>query len=330
MRTTLKRGIGRGAAVNGNGYKAVYPPGVLTPMRRYRVPPPPPSRTTRDDIVWLFRWTLAAILMVALGLAGGVYLYTNQTLQAFAPHSAATKKAQKYLAPKVPSASQPAVGLLIGYDKRKGADAAIDDGSRSDTIMLIRADPQLKAVSLFSFPRDLVVPIHCPNQPLVSDRINSAWSRCGPQGTIATVEAVTGLHPNYLVTVDFHGFKLLVNRLGGVYTDVDHRYLNTQSGPSGYARIDLQPVYQKLDGQEALDFVRFRHTDSDLYRLARQQLFVTALRERIASGFSIFRVLKIVGALKGNVEIVQGGGGPVPANTALSWLKFAHGVPSVT
>ena len=64
--------------------------------------------------------------------------------------------------------------------------------------------------------------------------------------------------------------------------DVDRRYLNDQSGPYGYATINLQPGYQKLGGYQALDFVRFRHTDCDLYRNARQQLFVRALKEQIA------------------------------------------------
>jgi len=67
-----------------------------------------------------------------------------------------------------------------------------------------------------------------------------------------------------LITVNFHGFKLLVNKLNGVYVDVDRRYLNTQGGPSGFATINLQPGYQQLDGQQALDFVRYRHTDSDI------------------------------------------------------------------
>ena len=137
-----------------------------------------------------------------------------------------------------------------------------------------------------------------------------------------------GDHADYLVTLDFHGFKLIVNKLHGVYMNVDHRYLNTVGGPSGYAKIDLQPGYQKLDGQQALDFVRFRHTDSDLYRLARQQLFVTALRDRIACGSDLRHVLKIVGALKGNLEIAQGGGGAVPADIALSYLQFAHSLSS--
>ena len=86
------------------------------------------------------------------------------------------------------------------------------------------------------------------------------------------MEKLTGIPVNYLVTVNFHGFKLIVNKLHGVYMQVDHRYINTVGGPSGYAKINLEPGYQRLDGQQALDFVRFRHTDSDLYRLARQQL----------------------------------------------------------
>ena len=68
--------------------------------------------------------------------------------------------------------------------------------------------------------------------------------------------------------------------VGAVWVDVDHRYFNDNSGYDRYATIDLQPGYQKLSGRQALDYVRFRHTDSDLHRNARQQDFVGALRAR--------------------------------------------------
>jgi hypothetical protein len=74
--------------------------------------------------------------------------------------------------------------------------------------------------------------------------------------------------------------------------------------------------------------VRYRHVDSDLYRLARQQLFVTALRDRLGSG-SFLNAFKVVGALKGNLEIARGGGGgALSTETILSYLKFAHGLSS--
>jgi len=304
VRTTLKRGIGRGAGVNGNGH-GVFPPSAIEPMLRYQQPDPP-RRSTRQLIATAFEWILVAILVVAAGLAGGLYLYAHQTLNALAPHSTAVKKATKYLH-TVP-ASQPATALLIGYDARAGVDSFGASGSRSDTVMLVRADPQQNTLSLFSFPRDLVVPIYCKDQSTVytTDRINTAFTTCGPTGTLNTVEALTGIDVNYLITIDFHGFKLLVNRLHGIYMDVDHRYLNTVGGPGGYAKINLEPGYQLLDGQQALDYVRFRHTDSDLYRNARQQLFLDALKDRLATSVSIFSIPKLIGALKGNVEIGSG------------------------
>jgi LCP family protein required for cell wall assembly len=324
MRTTLKRGMGRAATLNGNG-RAVLPPAVLEPMRRYRQPPPP-GRSTAGLIGKVFGWIVLAILVVASGLAGGLYLYGHESLSAVAPHSEGVKRAIKNLA-EVPPATEPATALVIGYDTRKGADAAAGQDSRSDTVMLLRADPQQDTLSILSFPRDLDVPIYCddPNVAVVTDRINSAWSRCGVRGTLNTVQKLTGVPINYLITVDFHGFKLLVNKLGGVYMDVDHRYLNTQSGPSGYATINLEPGYQKLDGQEALDFVRYRHTDSDLYRLARQQLFLEALKDRVSSGVSITDIPGLLGALKKNVEIGRGGSNGAPTMSEVqSYVGLAY------
>ncbi len=310
MRTTLKRGMGRAATLNGNG-RAVLPPPVLEPMRRYQ-PPPPPPRSTGRVIGKVFGWIVLALLVVGSGLAGGLYLYGHETLSALGPRSAPVKRAQKDLQ-VVPPPSQAATALIVGYDQRAGASGFKGKDSRSDTLILIRADPQQDTLSVLSFPRDLDVPIYCNmTSAYTTDRINAAWSDCGPQGTLDTVQKLTGIPVNYLITLDFHGFKLIVNKLHGVYMNVDHRYINTQSGPSGYATINLEPGYQKLDGQKALDFVRFRHTDSDLYRNARQQLFLEALKDRLASSLSLFQLPQLIGAVKHSVEIAGGGGNGAP------------------
>jgi LCP family protein required for cell wall assembly len=328
MRTTLKRGMGRAATLNGNG-RAVLPPPVLEAMHRYRQPEPP-RRSTGRTLVRVFGWIVLALVVVASGLAGGLYLYGHETLSAIGAHTKGAIAASKDKNLQViASPSQPATALIVGYDARKGADASSAKDSRSDTIMLVRADPTNNTLSLMSFPRDLQVPIYCRGSdvPLRTDRINAAWATCGQQGTLDTVAHLTNLPINYLITINFHGFKLLVNKLHGVYVDVDHRYLNTVGGPGGYAKIDLEPGYQKLDGQQALDFVRFRHTDSDLYRLARQQLFLEALKDRLASSFKLLEIPQIIGAVKGSVEVVKPGAGAPSVGEIQSYAGLGYRLP---
>ena len=110
--------------------------------------------------------------------------------------------------------------------------------------------------------------------------------------------------------------------------DVDRRYYNNQGGPSGYAKINLQPGYQRLTGLRALDFVRFRHTDSDIYRNARQQQFVRAFKNQIDSAFSLTRLPQVIKIVTSNVEVGQGGGKNVSAKTVLSYGLLAYSLPS--
>ena len=83
--------MGRAATLNGNG-RAVLPPSVLEPMRRY-VQPPPTTRSTARLIGKIFGWIMLAVLVVASGLAGGLYLYGHESLNAIAPHSVQVKRA---------------------------------------------------------------------------------------------------------------------------------------------------------------------------------------------------------------------------------------------
>jgi LCP family protein required for cell wall assembly len=182
---------------------------------------------------------------------------------------------------------------------------------------------------MLSFPRDLLADIKCPSKgDLGLNKINAAYSFCGAAGSLATVKALTGLPINYLVTVDFRGFKKIVNILGGVWVDVDRRYFNNQGGPYGYAKINLQPGYQRLTGGAALDFVRFRHTDSDIYRVARQQLFVQAMKEQFKSNFSVDEIPQLVGAVQDNVQIAVGTGKHLSIGLLAGYADFARGLPS--
>lgn len=322
MRTTLKRGIGRGATLNGDG-RVVLPPGPLTRVTKYRQPLPP--RPTGLRLVGrILLWLVALLVMVAGGLAGGAYLFFHESIAAIRAHSEGTRVAQNDLA-DVPPPDKAAIALVVGYDRRAGDAAA--DPSRSDTVMLLRADPQLKAVSMLSFPRDMVVDIHCPGRATYQDRINAAYSSCGVRGTLATVKALIGLPVNYLITVNFDGFRRIVDNLDGVWIDVDRRYLNTNEGRyETFAEINLWPGYQRLRGWQALDYARYRHTDSDLFRVIRQQQVVTSLKHQVHANFDVGSVPKIIDAIRKNVEVGTKGG-DLHGKTVYSYGKFLYNLP---
>ena len=220
MKTTLKRGMGRAAPFNGNG-RAVFPPGVRTPMT-----PVPAARAgaaralgARPDGRRCGRSSSRSSSRA--GRPARAYLRAHRFVAAVAPKTKQDKAAANRLDVAVPG--QPTTALVIGTDKRRGPEAEVT--GRSDTLMLVRADPQTDSISLLSFPRDLLVNIKCPGHFDHVDRINAAFSECGSLGSLLTVRALTGLPINYFITVNFRGFLQLVNNLGGVWVDVDRRYL---------------------------------------------------------------------------------------------------------
>jgi LCP family protein required for cell wall assembly len=321
MKTTLKRAVGR-AASNGAG---VLPRAPVTPVTRYG----PPRRSPLRVVAKVLGWILTLGLVTAAGVLGGVWLYFEHGFAATAPSTPEERAAQDAL-DTVPSADQPAVAMVIGYDKRYGEERG--NAQRSDTIMLIRADPRARTISLLSFPRDLRVELPpCKGFAPRVGRINEAFTDCGPRGTIETVRKLAGIPINYFVTVDFRAFIQIVNDLGGIYVDVDRRYFNDNSDlPPGqrYATINLRSGYQRLNGDDALAFVRYRHTDSDLYRNARQQEFVKAVKQQVSGLSAAWKLRGIVNAITSNVTVGSGGGKELDLETVLSYAKLAYELPS--
>jgi LCP family protein required for cell wall assembly len=327
MKTTLKRGVGRSAHVNGNG-RADRPPVALTPITRYEQP------RRRRGIIGILARTLLLLIAVALsllvGVAGGYWLEGEQTVLDISKVSLRDpqirKAAQKL---EIPLPDRPAIAIVVGHDTRRWA-RGDERGGRADTVMLMRADPNIGTLSMLSFPRDLAVEIHCNGRAPFSGAINGAYSECGLQGTVETVKHLTGLPIHYIVTIDYRGFIQTVDKLGGVWLDIDRRYFNDNSnpGPEGtFPPIDLMPGYQKLGGRAALSFVRYRHTDSDLYRIERQRLFMRAVKERLSSSFKLTAIPKITGIVRRNVRIAQGGGKALDPDVFRGWALFGLQLP---
>ncbi|GGX14621.1 transcriptional regulator [Streptomyces malachitofuscus] len=176
--------------------------------------------------------------------------------------------------------------LLLGSDSRAGANAAPDGGSaagaRSDTALLVHiARGRTEAVAV-SIPRDtLVTRPECTKSDgtvVPSARrvmFNSVYAQVGSACTVKTVEQMSDVRVDHLVEVDFAGFKGIVDAIGGVTVRLERPIT------SG---LRLDAGEHRLDGDEALKFVRTRHgygDGSDLGRIELQQKFLGALLAEI-------------------------------------------------
>ena len=173
----------------------------------------------------------------------------------------------------IPNPGNPQTLLLIGSDHRAGEPWR---AANTDTMLLVRLDPASTTINLLSLPRDLEVDI--PGFGV--QKLNAAYSLGGPNLLLQTIRAdvFPGVHVNHIIDVNFRGFSDLIDAIGCVYADVDHRYYNN-TAVDNYSSIDIQPGYQRLCGANqaisgALAFVRFRHLDTDIVRNARQQDFL--------------------------------------------------------
>ena len=304
MRTTLKR-FSSGSSGDGGNQDAEGRTGPrvgpLSPASPYAVK----RRGFLGVLVKVLALVVVAGAIAAGGLAGGVWLFLADAVEAVQPTDPDVIGAKPELA-DVPQASEPTTALVIGFDKRQGVDAS--DTALSDTIMLLRADPNTDTMTLLSFPRDLLVEHPgCKARGPWSGKINEAYASCKAVGTLKTVKQLTGLEINYLITVNFRAFRQIVDQVGGVWIDIDQRYFNDRGGPGGYATIDLQPGYQRLNGLQALDYARFRHTDNDIFRTLRQQNFVKAFNQRVESAITPLRLPSLIKSITEIVQIQQGG-----------------------
>jgi polyisoprenyl-teichoic acid--peptidoglycan teichoic acid transferase len=250
-------------------------------------PKPPPegdgTEAPKPKRFW-WRFMLGAFLIVA-ATAGATavsgIVFFNDLADALS-HNHRYRKLERLLANV--DGGEPENILILGSDKRANEPG---DPGRSDTTMLLRLDPDRNAIALMSIPRDLKVEI--PGYG--TEKFNGAYTYGGPKLTLRVVKELTGLPINHVVNVDFLGFVRAVYAIGCVYVDVDRRYYHSNEGvpfSEQYAEINVKAGYQLMCGKKALQYVRYRHTDTDLVRAARQQDFLSAARQGVPIGDLFF------------------------------------------
>lgn len=243
------------------------------------MPPFKSKRTINGAALWK-RTLLAGIIIifsVATAVATTVLTEVNQSINIFKDNVIAIPalKEPGALDNVEPSGAQTI--LVLGSDHRF---ADSKTGANSDTMILVRLDPNKKVTAVLSIPRDLRVNI--PGYGAL--KINAAYQLGGAKLTVKTIRSLMGIPINHVVNINFGGFTRVVDRLGCIYTDVDQRYYHSNANVPPtlqYSEINIKPGYQLLCGEQALTFVRYRHTDTDLVRAARQKLFLGEAREQI-------------------------------------------------
>ena len=256
---------------------------------------------------------LAAFFTVAVGVGGGagVYFAGEREEQGIERVAELTD----VLADNVGPAEN---YLIVGSDTRDVVDEDAEDaglfldgatgeGGRSDTIMILRRDPD-NGASLLSIPRDLWVPIAGTGE---DGKINWAYIG-GPRRLAETITQALGIPIHHYVEVDFAGFQRLVDEIGGVEICVEDAAEDTNSG------LVLQPGCQVLNGSMALAFARSReyrtwrdgewHEEQgapDLNRIARQQVFLRTAATEVLDEINSnpFRLGDLIDAAGGAVRL---------------------------
>jgi LCP family protein required for cell wall assembly len=235
------------------------------------------------------------VLLAALGIValtgGATYAVArnevSKVVEALDQHSP-VKLAAHVLAPT--SKGAPETLLLVGNDERpppkdNPGGAVLP---HSNEMLLVRIDPSKPTISMLSIPRELQVTFTKPNGELETNRINSAYTYGYENGggtsggvklMLETIKNVFGLTVNHVFVTNFKRFKRAVDEMGCVYMTVDKRYYHVNE-PEGeqYFEINLQPGYQRLCGQQALEFVANRHESTSLIRDARDQRFLLEVK----------------------------------------------------
>ncbi|MDN3352386.1 LCP family protein [Actinomadura sp. DC4] len=227
--------------------------------------------------------TVLIVILVLLLLMIGAYFYLDSRLNRIDVFS-------DY--PGRPGDTPGTNWLVVGSDSREGLSSAERkklstgkaEGKRTDSMMLLHIGDH--GTTLVSLPRDSYVPIpgHDPN------KLNAAYAFGGPKLLVRTVEQATKIHIDHYAEIGFAGFVGMVDSVGGVDMCIPQPIKDKASG------LNLKAGCQKLNGPQALGFVRTRHAfaSQDLQRVQNQRKFLAALTHKATSPGTLLNPFRIV------------------------------------
>ncbi|GAB2672584.1 LCP family protein [Paenibacillus thermoaerophilus] len=257
---------------------------------------------------------IGSLFLGAFGYAGYLYFKADQAIKSVSGGDklpepqplAATKKKE-----------DPITFLVAGIDSRAGSGGTLN----TDVLILASLNPETKSATMVSIPRDMQL----KPKGLPARKANYYYAMFYNENkdtalyeTKKMFQELFQFPIDYAVTINFDGFREIVDELGGldINVDMDMKYVDTADGTN----IDLRKGYQHLNGKQVLDFVRYRHSNrgtaesSDTERNERQQQVLKAILGKLTSFGGIAQwggVLEIAGR---TVKT------DIPESTLRSWI----------
>lgn len=202
--------------------------------------------------------------------------------------------------------------LFMGIDDRENK-----NNSRSDTMIVVSIDPKNQKMVMVSVPRDTRIKDGLGR----SEKINSINYTKGPEAACKVVSDLLGVPVNYYVITNFAGFGKIVDILGGVDLDVETNMVHWDVSYS----INLKKGYQHLNGDQALQYVRYRGgPTADIGRTQRQQKFIKALANQMFQAKTVLTLPELIPEIAKNVET------NIPSSDMFHLAKLAKSVDTST
>ena len=191
----------------------------------------------------------------------------------------------------LPTFRKPTTIMILGVDNRK------DDVGRSDTLMVLNLSKN--GASLLTIPRDTMVYIEKHGY----QKINAAYAYGGAKLARETVEDFLGIEIDHYVTINKSRFAEVIDAMGGVevYVEREMHYEDPWDDDGGLV-IDLKQGKQHLDGETAIQFVRFRDDEGDVGRVRRQQAFMRACADKLSEPSMLIKLPELLGVAVKAIE----------------------------
>lgn len=252
------------------------------------------KRKKRKPIIKRILFFLLTVFILVIGY--GAYL-TYSALQAADNSYAELERGEKskLRVEPVKVSKDPFSILLMGVEDYSSEGA----NGRTDSLIVATIDPKAQTMKMLSIPRDTLV---YQEERGKEDKINHAYAFGGKEATINAVESLLDIPVDYYATVNFNGFKEIIDEIGGVTVDVPFDFWE-KSDITG-KHLQFYEGEMDLDGEEALAYARMRKRDprGDFGRNDRQKQIITAAIDQVMKPNNLLKIDDIASHIGENIE----------------------------